>query len=172
MFVPVLSILHILLCLAVPFMLRLLQSLRCQIRVKGSSTPLLSLFSTTTHSRYGLPFALDESFLEKYKSIPPPFGYAPLGELVYRRTYSRTLEDGSKEDWWQTVQRVVEGTYSIQKEHINQWCLGWDEQRAQRSAHEMYDLIFNMKFLPPGIPTNYRLMHRPRPVGDGYSRCA
>ena len=113
--------------------------------VKGARTALLSLFSTATPSRYGLPFALDESFL----------GYAPLGELVYRRTYSRTLEDGSKEDWWQTVQRVVEGTYSIQKEHINQWCLGWDEQRAQRSAKEMYDLIFNMKFLPPGMSSPF-----------------
>ena len=136
-------------------MLRLTQSIRSRMGVKGARTALLSLFSTATPSRYGLPFALDESFLDKYKSIQPPFGYAPLGELVYRRTYSRTLEDGSKEDWWQTVRRVVEGTYSIQKEHINQWCLGWDEQRAQRSAKEMYDLIFNMKFLPPGMSSPF-----------------
>ena len=98
-----------------------------------------------------LSFALDESFVDKYKTIKPPFGYEPLGELVYRRTYSRTLEDGSKEDWWQTVRRVVEGTYSIQKDHINNQCLGWEESRGQRSAQEMYDLIFNMKFLPPGM---------------------
>ncbi|KAK8796720.1 hypothetical protein WA538_005914 [Blastocystis sp. DL] len=97
-----------------------------------------------------LCFKLDESFLDKYKTLQPPFGYAPLGELVYRRTYSRTLEDGSKEDWWQTVRRVVEGTYSLQKEHIQAFRLGWDDEHGQRSAQEMYDLIFNMKFLPPG----------------------
>lgn len=98
-----------------------------------------------------LCFKLDESFVDKYKTVQPPFGYAPLGELVYRRTYSRTLEDGSKEDWWQTVRRVVEGTYSLQKEHIQSFRLGWDDEHGQRSAQEMYDLIFNMKFLPPGM---------------------
>ena len=97
-----------------------------------------------------LCFKLSEDFLEKYKTIPPPFGYKPLGELVYRRTYSRTLDDGSKEDWWQTVRRVVEGTYSLQKEHIQSFHLGWDDEHGQQSAQEMYDLIFNMKFLPPG----------------------
>ena len=97
-----------------------------------------------------LCFKLNEEFLEKYKTITPPFGYPPLGELVYRRTYSRTLDDGSKEDWWQTVRRVVEGTYSLQKEHIQSFHLGWDDEHGQRSAQEMYDLIFNMKFLPPG----------------------
>ena len=66
-------------------------------------------------------------------------------------TYSRVLPNGVKEKWWQTVQRVVEGTYSLQKEHIQQQLLGWDEECGQRSAQEMYDLMFNMKFLPPGI---------------------
>ena len=97
-----------------------------------------------------LCFKLDEDFLDKYKTIQPPFGYAPLGELVYRRTYSRKLEDGTNEDWWQTVRRVVEGTYSLQKEHIQAFHLGWDDEHGQRSAQEMYDLMFNMKFLPPG----------------------
>ena len=97
-----------------------------------------------------LCFKLDEDFLDKYKTVQPPFGYAPLGELVYHRTYSRKLEDGTNEDWWQTVQRVVEGTYSLQKEHIRSFHLGWDDEHGQRSAQEMYDLMFNMKFLPPG----------------------
>ena len=97
-----------------------------------------------------LCFKLDKEFLDKYKTIRPPFGYAPLGEMVYRRTYSRKLEDGTNEDWWQTVRRVVEGTYSLQKEHIQAFHLGWDDEHGQRSAQEMYDLMFNMKFLPPG----------------------
>ena len=97
-----------------------------------------------------LSFSLDDQFLEPYKVRRPPFGYPPLGELVYYRTYSRIQEDGTKEEWWQTVKRVVEGTYSIQKDHISGNNLGWEEERGQRSAKQMYDLIYNMKFLPPG----------------------
>ena len=99
-----------------------------------------------------LCFELNDSFVEKYKTIDPPFGFNGLGEIVYRRTYSRRRPDGTDEDWWQTVKRVVEGTYSLQKEHIEQFQLGWNEDQAQKSAQEMYDLMFNMKFLPPGMP--------------------
>jgi len=59
-------------------------------------------------------------------------------------------EDGKNERWWETVQRVVEGTYSMQKNHIESHQLGWNAWQAQRSAQEMYERIFNMKFLPPG----------------------
>ena len=119
-----------------------------------------------------LCFKLNEEFLEKYKVMQPPFGYAPLGELVYRRTYSRKLEDGTNEDWWQTVRRVVEGTYSLQKEHIQAFRLGWDDEHGQRSAQEMYDLMFNMKFLPPGMCFSLPLIHRSWPVGHGYCSCS
>ena len=108
------------------------------------------LFLDVSGMSCNLCFKLDEDFLDKYKTIQPPFGYPPLGELVYRRTYSRKLEDGTNEDWWQTVRRVVEGTYSLQKEHIQSFHLGWNDEQGQRSAQEMYNLIFNMKFLPPG----------------------
>ena len=117
-----------------------------------------------------LCFKLDEEFLNKYKTVQPPFGYMPLGELVYRRTYSRKLEDGTNEDWWQTVQRVVEGTYSLQKEHIRSFHLGWDDEHGQRSAQEMYDLMFNMKFLPPGMTCFCFIMYRSWSLGYGHSR--
>ncbi|KAK8810621.1 hypothetical protein WA158_007196 [Blastocystis sp. Blastoise] len=97
-----------------------------------------------------LCFHLDDSFVEKYKHINPSFGFNGLGEIVYRRTYSRRRPDGTDEDWWQTIQRVVDGTYSLQKEHIESLQLGWNEDQAQKSAQEMYNLMFNMKFLPPG----------------------
>ena len=66
------------------------------------------------------------------------------------RTYSRIKEDGKNERWWETVQRVVEGTYSMQMNHIESHQLGWNPWQAQKSAQDMYDRIFNMKFLPPG----------------------
>lgn len=95
-------------------------------------------------------FSLSESFIDKYRNVKPPFGFNGLGELVYMRTYSRLKEDGSNEQWFETVRRVVEGTYKMQKDHIEKYQLGWNNWRAQRSAQEMYDRIFNMKFLPPG----------------------
>jgi ribonucleoside-triphosphate reductase len=95
-------------------------------------------------------FKLSEGFINKYKRKKPPFGFNGLGELVYMRTYSRIKENGKNERWWETVQRVVEGTYSMQKNHIESHQLGWNAWQAQKSAQEMYDRIFNMKFLPPG----------------------
>jgi len=95
-------------------------------------------------------FQLSENFINKYKRKRPPFGFNGLGELVYMRTYSRIKENGKNERWWETVQRVVEGTYSMQKKWIDSHQLGWNPWQAQRSAQDMYERIFNMKFLPPG----------------------
>jgi len=95
-------------------------------------------------------FKLSENFVSKYKRKKAPFGFNGLGELVYQRTYSRLKADGKNEQWWETVQRVVEGTFNMQKRHIDAHGLGWNAWKAQHSAQEMYDRIFNMKFLPPG----------------------
>ncbi|MFE9254004.1 ribonucleoside-triphosphate reductase, adenosylcobalamin-dependent [Streptomyces sp. NPDC006879] len=40
-----------------------------------------------------------------------PFG--PTGKTVYERTYSRTLADGSKEQWPDTVRRVAKGNLAL-----------------------------------------------------------
>ena len=95
-------------------------------------------------------FVLSDNFITKFKRKKPPFGFNGLGELVYMRTYSRIKENGKNERWWETVQRVVEGTYSMQKDWIDSHQLGWNPWQAQKSAQEMYERIFNMKFLPPG----------------------
>ena len=95
-------------------------------------------------------FALSDKFLQKYKWKKPPFGFNGLGELVYMRTYSRIKDNGKNEMWWETVKRVVEGTYNMQKSWIEHHQLGWNAWQAQNSAQEMYERIFNMKFLPPG----------------------
>lgn len=117
-------------------------------------------------------FTLKNEFIKKYASQKPPFGFNGLGELVYIRTYSRLIcpqtgtydykkENGKyistisglemrNEKWHETVRRVVEGCYSMQKNHIKFYGLGWDEQKGQESAEEMYDHIWNMRFLPPG----------------------
>jgi len=97
-----------------------------------------------------LNFKLDDDFVLQYKDITPGFGFNGLGLLTYYRTYSRLKPDGTNEQWYETVRRVVEGTYTLQKQHILSNELGWNNRKGQRSAQEMYDRIFKMKFLPPG----------------------
>lgn len=97
-----------------------------------------------------LNFKLDDDFVSQYKDIAPDFGFNGLGLLTYYRTYSRLKEDGTNEEWFETVRRVVEGAYTLQKQHILNNELGWNNRKGQRSAQEMYDRIFKMKFLPPG----------------------
>jgi len=107
-----------------------------------------------------LTFKLDDNFIDKYRDEPVKWG--PIGEYTYNRTYARSLNSiyechrslvsatTTKESWWMTVTRVVEGCYSIQKDHCKKMKLPWSDSKAQRSAQKMYDLIFNFKFTPPG----------------------
>jgi len=108
------------------------------------------LGDTMSKNTENRPFVLSENFVAKYKRRKAPFGFNGLGELVYQRTYSRMKDDGKNEQWWETVRRVVEGTFNMQKRHIDSHGLGWNAWKAQHSAQEMYDRIFQMKFLPPG----------------------
>jgi adenosylcobalamin-dependent ribonucleoside-triphosphate reductase len=115
------------------------------------------------------PFKLDPEFLAQFIDKKPNFGYNGLGEFVFYRTYSRLKEDGTKETFADTLQRVVEGCYEIQR----QWCrekknndkkkdkeddniafggmaLPWTRSKAQKSAQEMFQRMWDFKFLPPG----------------------
>ncbi len=95
-------------------------------------------------------FKLSERFLEQYKTKQPNWG--PLGYITFKRTYARALPDqgGRTEEYWETVQRVVEGCYTIQLNHCRNLKLPWNPQKAQRSAQEMFRLMWDFKFLPPG----------------------
>ncbi|MBY9020164.1 MAG: ribonucleoside-triphosphate reductase, adenosylcobalamin-dependent [Candidatus Lokiarchaeota archaeon] len=96
-----------------------------------------------------ISFKLDEVFINDFKGKQPSWG--PLGQITYKRTYARFIEkEGRKEEFWETIRRVVEGCYSIQKEHCMTLSLPWSDSKAQRSAQMMYQKIWNFKFLPPG----------------------
>lgn len=95
-------------------------------------------------------FKLSEKFIEQFKTKTPPFGYGGLGELVYKRTYSRVKPDGTKEDWWETCRRVVEFIFNSQMRHVEYWNTGWNAWKAQNSAQEMYTRLFELKWTPPG----------------------
>ena len=94
-------------------------------------------------------FKLRDNFLNYYKSKEPDWG--PIGYLIYKRTYSRYLhQEDRKEEFWETVRRVVEGCFSIQKGHLERLGVPWDETKAKNDAEGMYDAIWNFKFTPPG----------------------
>jgi adenosylcobalamin-dependent ribonucleoside-triphosphate reductase len=95
-------------------------------------------------------FRLSEQFLAKYKGKKPKFGFNGLGEFVYYRTYSRLMENGQKETFLDTCQRVIEGCYEIQRLHCQKIHIPWDRQRAEVSAEEMFERMWEFKFLPPG----------------------
>ncbi|MBX7076953.1 MAG: hypothetical protein K1X33_06520 [Methanobacteriaceae archaeon] len=95
-------------------------------------------------------FQLDKEFVNKFKDKKVNFGFNGVGELVYYRSYSRLKPNGINEKWYETVERVVNGIYNIQKKHIDENILGWNANKAQISAQEMYVRMFEFKFLPPG----------------------
>ncbi|GBG30374.1 Adenosylcobalamin-dependent ribonucleoside-triphosphate reductase [Hondaea fermentalgiana] len=95
-------------------------------------------------------FRLDARFVRKYAERKANFGYNGLGELVYYRTYARVKDNGTREQWYETVERVVNGTFSMQERWMADNVLGWDEAWAQERAQDMFARIFDMKFLPPG----------------------
>ena len=100
-------------------------------------------------------FKLTEDFVSSYKDVIPPFGYRDagnnsVGEITFLRTYSRLKEDGTKETWSNVCERVVNGMYSLQKDHCKKSRLPWNDAKAQASAKEAFDRLFNLKWTPPG----------------------
>ena len=81
---------------------------------------------------------------EIFKSIPR-FGFNGLGEVVFRRTYSR-----DNESWGDVVTRVIEGVMSIRKEHFYRNNLEWNDNKWQSLARDMALSMFEMEWLPPG----------------------
>lgn len=112
-----------------------------------------------------LSYALDPAFVASYAKRRVPWGFPIgggnyLGEVTYLRTYSRPVDvdfatfygwtEGRKEEWYQACTRVINGMYSIQKDHALALNIPWSDAKAETSAEEAFDLMFNMKWLPPG----------------------
>ena len=100
-------------------------------------------------------FELASEFVESYKAKKAPFGYRDaggnsVGEITFLRTYSRLKADGTKETWTDVCQRVINGMYSLQKDHAKLNRLPWSDAKAAASAKEAFDRLFNLKWTPPG----------------------
>ena len=100
-------------------------------------------------------FRLTDDFVQSYRGKIAPFGYVDaagnsVGEITFLRTYSRLKEDGTKETWADVCERVINGMYSLQKDHCKKSRLPWNDVKAQASAKEAFDRLFNLKWTPPG----------------------
>ena len=100
-------------------------------------------------------FNLSEDFLNGYKNRKAPFGYRDaagnsVGEITFLRTYSRLKEDGTKETWVDVCERVINGMYSLQKDHAKNNRLPWSDTKAAASAKEAFERLFELKWSPPG----------------------
>ena len=106
-------------------------------------------------SSLAFSFRISDDFLESYRSKKAPFGYRDaagnsVGEITFLRTYSRLKEDGTKETWVDVCERVINGMYSLQKDHCKSSRLPWNDVKAQASAKDAFDRLFNLKWTPPG----------------------
>lgn len=107
-------------------------------------------------------FVLDRDFVANFIKKQPKWG--PIGYVTYKRTYARPIEsippalqvlaneNGLRrtEEFWLTLTRVVEGVYSVQRWHCLKLGLPWSDVKAQESAQEMFRLMWDFRFLPPG----------------------
>jgi len=76
---------------------------------------------------------LPDEFLKPYKTKKPNWGFNGLGEIVYKRTYSRLKENEQNEEWWETVARCVNGAQEIGANYTT------------KEAQKLYDYVYNLK---------------------------
>ncbi len=76
---------------------------------------------------------LDDAFVDSYKAKTPPFGFNGLGYVVYKRTYARRKEDGTTEEWHDTIRRCIEGAQKVGANYTRQ------------EAEQLFDAMYNLK---------------------------
>jgi hypothetical protein len=94
-------------------------------------------------------FTLSNDIIQIIKNEPYSFGFDGMGEMIYYRTYSRTVNE-KQEHWPDTVIRVVNGIMSILKNHRIEHKLGWEESYWQNYCKDFALYMLKMRWLPPG----------------------
>lgn len=102
-----------------------------------------------------LSFRLSDEFIDQYRDREVQWGFDcgggnTLGELTWLTKYSRLKDDHTKEQWFEGCRRVIEGVYSILKDHCTKNRTPWNHAKAQRAAEDAYERLFTFKWTPPG----------------------
>ena len=91
---------------------------------------------------------LSNNFLNKYKKTPK-FGFGDMSEFVFKNKYARIKADGKKEEFWEVIQRNVEGIFRLLDKYADHTMY---QSMKKDIAEEMYDHMYNLRFLPAGRP--------------------
>lgn len=94
-------------------------------------------------------FILNDYTKDLLQDLEPPFKNNYFGEITYYRTYSRDI-NGKQENWADSCIRVIEGTFSIRKDHYIKNYISWNEKYWQEYASEMGIALFNLYWSPAG----------------------
>lgn len=95
-------------------------------------------------------YRMSDEIEQRIRSIDYKFGYGGFSECVYYRTYSQRLPDGSKENYPDTIIRVVNCVISIRYDWYVKHGIAWDEKYWNNKAYELGEYMMNFKLLPPG----------------------
>lgn len=119
-------------------------------------------------------FFISKDFIEEYRNKEPNWG--ALSKVAFTRTYARELREGEliehlirdgglssqeaakeaekvgvvMEAFWMTARRCVEFAMGVFKHNVIAGHRGWNEQKGQRQAKDMFKRLWDGKWLPPG----------------------
>jgi ribonucleoside-triphosphate reductase len=79
-----------------------------------------------------------EGLPENLRGVKIPWG--PIGEQVYRRTYSQVMQSGRKEQWPDTVVRAVDGNLGLVPEKFVE----------EGEREKLYEMLLTFAGLPAG----------------------
>lgn len=102
--------------------------------------------TVTKHKHHVLDIHLPDSFVRNYAKQQPEWG--PLGWVTYKRTYARWIDEEMtrREEWHETVRRVVEGNISLDPRPRTPEVV----KELIAEGKEMFDSIFHFCWTPPG----------------------
>ena len=92
---------------------------------------------------------LNKDFVKEYKNKKSPI-IDGLGNFVFYRTYSRIKDNGKSEEFYEVIERVINGLYHIKFNHYKENNIEWNEEKEEKEAKELYKDLFDIKFLPGG----------------------
>ncbi len=76
---------------------------------------------------------LTKDFLKKYSNKKVDWKFGDLSYIVFKRTYSRTKENGETEAWHETIARTINGAQKIGAKY------------SKSEAERLFDYMFNLK---------------------------
>jgi ribonucleotide reductase alpha subunit len=106
---------------------------------------MVSIKPIVKDNRFTLPLDLENTI----RNHGFKFGFGPLSDFVFNRTYARDTDTG-KETFPDVVIRVINGILSIRKNHCINNGLHWNDTEWYEFAIENGILMMELKTLPSG----------------------